>query len=177
MKGDSLPIHQDSKIKASGLNHYQWWFGLCLCIGSLLGVGNLIADFKEGASAWHLFFEAFIAIVLLAITVHWFLSGSKDKLATVASSEPVISSNPDDTALRLDFAQQFRLWQLTPSESEIALLLLKGLSFDEIADVRQTKQKTVRQQATSIYRKANVNGRHEFSAWFIEDLIAIDTTS
>lgn len=51
------------------------------------------------------------------------------------------------------------------------MLLLKGLSFKEIASVRDTMEKTVRQQASTIYRKANVSGRHAFSAWFIEDLL------
>ena len=65
--------------------------------------------------------------------------------------------------------QQFNDWELTPSEREVATLLLKGLSFEEIAGVRQTKEKTVRQQATAIYRKSGLSGRHEFAAWFFED--------
>ena len=62
-------------------------------------------------------------------------------------------------------------WELTPSEKEVAMLLLKGLSFEEIAGVRETKEKTVRQQATAIYRKSGLNGRHEFAAWFFEDFL------
>ncbi len=67
--------------------------------------------------------------------------------------------------------KQFDAWELTPSEKEVALVLLKGLSFKEIAEVRNTKEKTVRQQASTIYRKSNVSGRHEFSAWFFEDML------
>jgi len=67
--------------------------------------------------------------------------------------------------------QQFTDWTLTPSETEVAMLLLKGLSFEEIAGVRETKEKTVRQQATAIYRKSGLNGRHEFAAWFFEDFL------
>jgi DNA-binding CsgD family transcriptional regulator len=66
---------------------------------------------------------------------------------------------------------QFREWALTDSEQEVGLLLLKGLSFREIAALRQTQEKTVRAQASGIYRKAGVNGRHAFSAWFIEDFL------
>jgi DNA-binding CsgD family transcriptional regulator len=66
---------------------------------------------------------------------------------------------------------QFETWQLSQSEQEIAFLLLKGLSFIEIAAIRQTKEKTVRQQASEIYRKSGVNGRHAFSAWFFEDFL------
>jgi DNA-binding CsgD family transcriptional regulator len=67
--------------------------------------------------------------------------------------------------------QQFSEWQLTGSEIEIGWLLLKGLSLKEIAIVRNTQEKTVRQQASSLYKKAGVSGRHAFSAWFIEDIL------
>lgn len=66
---------------------------------------------------------------------------------------------------------QFSQWQLSPSESEVALLLIKGLSMKEIAQVRQVKEKTVRLQATNIYAKSGYAGRHELSAHFIQDLM------
>lgn len=67
--------------------------------------------------------------------------------------------------------EQLEAWELSPTEKEVALLLLKGLSFDEIASIRNTKEKTVRQQAIAIYRKSGLNGRHEFAAWFFEDFL------
>lgn len=66
---------------------------------------------------------------------------------------------------------QFSEWQLTPSEQEVAHLLLKGLSFREIADARGIKEKTARHQATGIYTKSGLNGRNELAAWFFEDLL------
>jgi DNA-binding NarL/FixJ family response regulator len=68
--------------------------------------------------------------------------------------------------------QQFSDWGLSPSESEVALLLIKGLSMKEIAEARQVKEKTIRSQATSIYTKCGYAGRHELSAHFIEDLMS-----
>jgi hypothetical protein len=50
-------------------------------------------------------------------------------------------------------------------------LQIKGLTLKEIANIRDTNDKTVRQQASSIYQKSGVNGRHGFSAWFIEDFL------
>ena len=67
--------------------------------------------------------------------------------------------------------EQLTAWELSPTEKEVALLLLKGLSFEEIAGIRHTKEKTVRQQAVAIYRKSGLNGRHEFAAWFFEDFL------
>ncbi|MBF0350046.1 MAG: helix-turn-helix transcriptional regulator [SAR324 cluster bacterium] len=67
--------------------------------------------------------------------------------------------------------QQFDQWHLSPAEKEIGLLMLKGLGFKEIADVRNTSERTVRQQASEIYKKSGVRGRNEFSAFFLEDLL------
>ena len=66
---------------------------------------------------------------------------------------------------------QFERWALTPAEAEVALLLLKGLSHKDVADVRETSERTVRHQALAVYRKANLAGRAELSAFFLEDLL------
>jgi DNA-binding CsgD family transcriptional regulator len=70
--------------------------------------------------------------------------------------------------------EQFSDWALSPSESDIALLLIKGLSMKEISAARGVKEKTIRQQATSIYAKSGYAGRHELVAHFIEDLMSHD---
>ncbi len=67
--------------------------------------------------------------------------------------------------------QQFDRWSLSPAEKEVALLLLKGLSHKEIADIRSVTEATARQQARSIYKKAGLGGRHDLSAFFLEDLM------
>jgi len=66
---------------------------------------------------------------------------------------------------------QFSEWSLSPSEKEVALLMLKGLTIKEISQSRSTQEKTVRKQASSIYEKSNLGGRHELSAWFFEDML------
>ena len=89
--------------------------------------------------------------------------------------EDLSESHQKNKKLMGDFSkilqEQFDTWQLTKSEKEVALLLIKGLSLDEIADVRETKEKTVRQQASNLYKKANLSGRHELVGYFFEDLI------
>ena len=90
-------------------------------------------------------------------------------LVGLSAAAPMALVDPDELALVLK--AQFEDWSLTQTEREVAMLLLKGLSFKEIAAVRDTMEKTVRQQASAIYKKANVSGRHAFSAWFIEDLL------
>jgi len=66
---------------------------------------------------------------------------------------------------------EFDKWNLTDTEKEIAILLIKGLSMREIGELRQVKEKTIRQQATQIYAKAGYSNRQELASHFIEDLI------
>lgn len=68
--------------------------------------------------------------------------------------------------------EQFKLWNLTEAEREVALLLLKGLSLKEIAQIRATSERTIRAQARSLYAKAGLSGRAALSAFFLEDLLA-----
>jgi DNA-binding CsgD family transcriptional regulator len=67
--------------------------------------------------------------------------------------------------------QQFDEWGLSPSEREVGLLLLKGLSLKSIASLRDASEPTVRQQAQAVYRKAKLTGRAELAAFFLEDLL------
>ncbi|WP_322865246.1 helix-turn-helix transcriptional regulator [Aquicoccus sp. G2-2] len=68
-------------------------------------------------------------------------------------------------------AEHFMHWGLTPAESDVALFSLKGLSVNEIADLRGTSVGTVKAQTNAIYRKAGVRGRPQLLSVFIDDLI------
>jgi DNA-binding CsgD family transcriptional regulator len=72
-------------------------------------------------------------------------------------------------AVALD--QQFVRWHLSPAEKEVALLLLKGLSHKDIAQIRSVSEATARQQARAIYKKGGLSGRHDLAAFFLEDLM------
>jgi DNA-binding CsgD family transcriptional regulator len=67
--------------------------------------------------------------------------------------------------------EQFDQWGLSPAESEVAMLMLKGFSHKEIARLRNAGEQTVRQQARVVYAKADVSSRHAFCAFFLEDLL------
>ncbi len=70
--------------------------------------------------------------------------------------------------------EQFRQWELTATEREVALHLLKGHSHKRTARLTHRSERTVRQHAVSIYRKSGLGGRAELSAFFLEDLILPD---
>lgn len=62
-------------------------------------------------------------------------------------------------------------WELTPAERDVAFFLIKGLSFTEIAALRQTREGTIKAQSNAIYKKAGVTGRHQLLSLFMEELL------
>ncbi len=96
------------------------------------------------------------------------------KLAENFNSIISVSQN-ENARLKENMAEvirkEFDRWKLTKTEKEIALLLIKGFSMQEIGEIRDVKEKSVRQQATGIYTKARVSNRYELTSYFIEDLL------
>jgi DNA-binding CsgD family transcriptional regulator len=148
----------------------------------LASAGDIISDLGHGAPLKHLLQELALMSLAAALLLWMFwdmrrqkrlLKNLKRELAQ--SGDPAKPVNPLIQSARERLSEavdvQFRDWQLSPGEREIGVLLIKGLSIKEIAALRDTHEKTVRQQASAIYRKAGVSGRHAFAAWFIEDLL------
>lgn len=65
----------------------------------------------------------------------------------------------------------FDEWKLTSAERDVALFTLKGFETNEIADLRQATQGTVRVQLAQIYGKAGVHSRCAFQSLFFEDML------
>ena len=143
---------------------------------------DLVADLSHGADTDHIVKEV-IVVSISTIAIAWLLWGLYQQRLEIRSLQQELetANSPQSTPKKYVLearkklgnvvTQQFSEWQLTGSEIEVGWLLLKGLSLKEIAIVRSTQEKTVRQQASSIYRKSGVSGRHAFSAWFIEDIL------
>lgn len=72
---------------------------------------------------------------------------------------------------------QLEEWGLSSAEKEITILLMKGMSAKDIAQLRQTSEKTVRTHLTSIYRKSKLNNRYELAAYFIDGLIDLKASN
>lgn len=144
---------------------------------------DIVGDFMtEGAFDTHLAVELSVAILaVFAFIILWFSSWQQQKEhRQLLSKMQVVQANLTQTQahrrklmgeLSIVIQQQFTEWCLTPSEKEVSLLLLKGLSLEQIASVRNCTEKTVRQHASNLYKKAGVSGRHELVAFFFEDLL------
>jgi DNA-binding CsgD family transcriptional regulator len=81
------------------------------------------------------------------------------------------------TGLASAINDQFTIWGLTPSEREVALLLLKGHGHKQIAAQTNRSESTVRQHAVTVYSKSGQQGRSELAAFFLEGLMLPPTAS
>jgi DNA-binding NarL/FixJ family response regulator len=143
-------------------------------IAILIGT-DLWTDRNEGAGFAHLSIET----IVLATAAFGALMLSR----RIRAVDRALAEAKDDAArwrgenrqlvsgLSAAIKAQFQAWSLTEAESDIGLLLLKGLSHKEIADIRQTSERTVREQARALYRKSNLSGRNDLAAFFLEDLL------
>lgn len=76
------------------------------------------------------------------------------------------------SGLRAFIEARFSTWTLGQSAEDIAWPPLHGYSFQEIAEVRNTKGTTLRRQASSRFTNSASGNRAEFVALFLEELPA-----
>jgi len=130
----------------------------------------------------HFLLELAILIFSLAGLIYFFTQELKERQLKEKYKRQLSHSEKElsDTKLKLVslkkellkiIEDQFNQWAFTPAEKELGILLIKGLSFDQISEIRNTTSKTARKQAVSIYAKSNLKNRNELSAWFLEDLL------
>ena len=144
---------------------------------------DIANDLDEVGAGLHVFIEALIALVAMAgaaLLLRMLVRRRRELSRSLAAAESDAQRWRQDAqtlirGLGVSISLQFTRWALTDAEKETALLLLKGLSHKEIAQARGTSDATARQQAAAIYRKANVAGRSELAAFFLEDLALPDT--
>ncbi len=122
-------------------------------------------------------------LVMLIVAVAWSvqqISSINDEqkaiqdhlLRRTAQGEEWRASQAAEIAAMSDaIIREFKSWNLTDAEMDVAGLLLKGASMKEIALARETSEATIRQQAQSMYRKAGLSGRVELSAYFLDSLL------
>ena len=148
--------------------HKQLNFFISIAI-LLFFVQDVIDDFMSTQLlGMHFYLEMFFVLALTyLITVHireiYYI---KSKLSKV-NDELTVLKNGLSKAVK----DQFNVWKLTKAETEVAWLVVKGLSFSKIAELRGVSEKTIHQQISNVYRKSKTKNRHEFVTGFLEDFI------
>lgn len=150
---------------------------LLACIGA-----DLAYDLLAGSRPSHLLAELVASAVLLGgiALVRHRLHVERARNRTLARRLDELRDQEqrrDEELLRVGADAQalarraFEDWGLTRAERDIGLLLLQGLRHKEIAHARRTSERTVRQQALNVYRKAGVEGRSELAAYFLDRIL------
>ena len=162
---------------------------------AVLAIIDLVLDFRTGSGAHALTEGALATVGLVAVVIYGrrvrvlaqearalaheaqqLRTQAEELTAHLAASQAAAErwrreSHDLIAGLAGAIDTQLERWTLTGAEKEVALLLLKGLSHKEIADVRGVAETTVRQQARALYKKAGLGGRNDLAAFFLEDLL------
>ena len=148
----------------------------------ITSISDIVADIGQGAKVLHILQESAVCLFALSLLLILFFNtraqtrrnaqlsqelGEARAYSARASRELVDAKR----VFGEEISKQFASWQLTESESDIALFTLKGFSAKEIANLRSVSEKTVRNQLTSVYRKSGATGKLGFIAWFMEGLL------
>jgi DNA-binding CsgD family transcriptional regulator len=153
------------------------------------GVTDLILDRPATWRSWHVAFEVMVVLVSLGFAVvlwrgwrrtvralgqaHAELARTTRTLAERQRERDAWRRSAE--AERAGFGRavdaQFAAWGLTPTEREVASLLLQGLGHKQIAGRTGRSERTVRQHAVAIYEKSGIGGRAELAAFFLHDLL------
>lgn len=152
----------------------RWTIVLFALIAALIG-WDLVTDFGEGSGIGHVAIElGVLVLALTGVARLWRHARRTERELYGAQAQARRWREESRDLLRglgAAIERQFSVWQLTRAESNVGLLLLKGLSYREIAALRQTSERTVREQGRALFRKAGLTGRPALSAFFLEDLL------
>lgn len=152
------------------------WVGVIQLVCVLAFVIDIASEFPDPAtwgylpfrSALHLGVELGV-VVLLMIGV----ALVRQAIRRVAGERDRAQS--DLRSLRGDFdailQAQFTDWNLTDTQRDIALLTLRGLTIERIAEARNCAQGTVKAHLNAIYRAGGFRTRGELVGFFMDELL------
>lgn len=143
---------------------------------------DLLMDRPRTLLSVHVLFEVVLLVVSLAAATYlgwgWYSATTEVRALRKAKDAQARErtawhsrSGPAIEGLSEALGDQFDAWELTPAERETALMILKGYSHKRIGRLAGRSERTVRQHAVAVYRKAGVATRSELSAFFLEGLI------
>jgi DNA-binding CsgD family transcriptional regulator len=153
------------------------------------GTVDIVLDGPDSLLSLHVLFEMALVIVSLAFAIILFrgwrrtavaLGEARSSLAATSQALEQRQMERDRwrssaehalTGFATAIDRQFDAWSLTRAEREVALLLLKGEGHKQAAAQLQRSERTVRQHAVEVYRKAGLQGRAELAAFFLRDLM------
>ncbi len=165
----------------------RWVLVSILSAVFILVTADIVGDSKEGVDFWHLVLEGSVGLISLFGIFYVLRDSFKTKHNLIETNQNFSAYRQESEKWRAEskkyleglssaIDEQLSKWGLTPAEKEVAFLLLKGLSLKDVANIRNTSEKTARVQSMAIYAKAGLASRSELSAFFLEDLLVPQNT-
>ncbi len=160
----------------------SWLLAAAFALIFVLVAWDLGSDYAEGVDWLHVAIEALVLAVSGAAVVALVARQIRQVRRLRSLSADLEHARDESVRWRAQYhgtvrglaraiRVQFDEWALSAAEAEVAMLLLKGLSLREIAQARGTGERTVRDQARAVYRKAGLPNRSALAAFFLEDLL------
>jgi len=154
-----------------------------LLIFSAAAVTDVVLDAPDTIFSFHILVELVLIVSSLAAAAFLFRRVRMSRQQLDETRQALGRENAEARAWRRraehfirgladEMDAQFDAWQLTLTEREIALFLIKGFSTRDIAYLTGRSERTVRQHAIAIYAKSELGGRAELAAFFLEDLLS-----
>jgi DNA-binding NarL/FixJ family response regulator len=133
---------------------------------------DIFQDYREyamhGASMTHLYIEAIATTSLIAAIVFEmrFILHLLRRKAHLERSVSTASMAMFDV-----IEAHFDLWDLTPSERDVATFLVKGFGIADIARLRGSAEGTIKSHLNAIYRKSGAGNRGELLSQIIDSVM------
>jgi DNA-binding CsgD family transcriptional regulator len=166
----------------SSMDYERILVSLAIAVVLFSAIFDYFDDIGEGATFIDIVFDSLVNVFVVSTLLYIWFKRPRATQSRNKQLERVLKHSGEDAkrwrekasellqGLGKKIDEQLNEWHLSPAEKEVAFLLIKGLSVRDIAGMRGTSEKTVRQQATQIYAKANLENRAELAAFFLEDL-------
>lgn len=158
--------------------------GLTAALAAIVTFGavDVIMDQPMPLLSFHMMVEVTFISICVGTSIYLWVGWNRTRHSLLRTEETLAANRSERDLWRSrvdrymrglgeEIDAQLRRWKLTPAERETALLLLKGYGHRDIAALLRKSERTVRQQAVAVYRKSNLSGRAELSAFFLEDLL------
>lgn len=164
----SAPLTVDRSVLILPILQFICGVILLIDVSGELHAALISADPLSALTLFHLISEMFATVLLGAAFYISFQHRRAHKRALMAAEGKIGKLRGDFVGL---VQERFEGWDLSPAETEIALLTVKGLKISEIAAARHSRESTVKSHLTAIFRKAGVGSRTELLAKFVDDFL------
>lgn len=158
--------------------------GLVLGVLGVVVVGSAVDLWLDGLENWrsaHMLVEVTLMVVSTSVGIMLWRAWRRTSVQLASTKRSLAAEQVERaqwrkraegalTGMGQAINEQFDRWELTPSERQVALLLLKGHGHKQIAGQTNRSERTVRQHAVVVYSKSGQAGRAELAAFFLEGI-------